>query len=362
MSDSRSTLVLGTRKGLFVMGKKGGDWKVRTVAHLGIPIPYATIDSRTGLLWACLDHGHWGQKLERSADRGATWEALAAPKYPEGEKIKDDLEAATRYLWILQPALGDQPDRIYIGTEPGGLFQSDDGGASFKLVRSLWDHPSRKESWFGGGRDQAGIHSICIDPNDTSRVLVGVSVAGVFESTDSLETWAPRNKGLRADFLPDPDAEVGHDPHLMVASPSDFNVLWQQNHCGIFRSTDGAKTWTDISEKGGPANFGFAIAVHKQSAETAWVVPAISDETRVAIDGKLVVCRTENGGKTWTGHRKGLPQADAYDVTFRHALDLTGETLAFGTTTGNLFLSDDGGDSWRSLGSHFPPIYSVRFV
>ncbi len=352
-------LYVGTRKGLFIFERNGAGYRLKRSSHLGIPVQNTLFDERTGRLWALLDHGHWGQKLSRSTDDGKTWEEIESPKYPDGEMVNDDTAATMRLIWVAATGSNDQPGRIYLGTEPGGLFRSDNDGESFELVRSLWEHPTRK-GWFGGGRDQAAIHSILVDPRNHDRVLVGVSCAGVFETTDAGKTWAARNKGLRADFLPDPASEVGQDPHVVVAAKSDFDTLWQQNHCGIFVSQDGGMNWADVTTDG-TANFGFAIAVHEERPQTAWVVPAVSDECRIAVDGKMVVCRTDDYGKTWTEHRKGLPQKDCYDVTFRHALDINGDELAFGTTTGNLFVSADGGESWEGQGNYLPPVYSVHF-
>lgn len=253
------------------------------------------------------------------------------------------------------------PDELYLGTIPGGLFKSTDNGDSFHLVESLWQHPSRKDNWFGGGYDHPGIHSILVKPGDPRHLYVGISVAGVFESRDGGNNWSARNKGLRADFLPNPEAEVGHDPHLLVACPQQPAVMWQQNHCGIFRSTDGAVTWQDISESDGPANFGFTIAADGENPDRAWVVPAVSDETRVAIDEALCVCRTDDGGRSWQAFREGLPQEQCFDIVYRHALAVEGNTLAFGTTTGNIFLSENAGESWSLLTHTAPMVYAVCF-
>lgn len=359
MSDR---LILGTRKGLLILERNGGGWNIACEAHRAIPVSYAATDPRTGVLWAGLDHGHWGPKLHRSRNMGVTWEEVAAPAYPDGEEISEGKPAKLSYIWLIAPGAVDQPNRLYIGTEPGGLFQSDDGGDTFHLVTGLWNHPSRKSWWFGGGRDYAGVCSLVLDPRDSNHLWAGISVGGVFESRDGGQSWEGRNKGLVADFLPDPNSEFGHDPHFVVASPANPDVLWQQNHCGIFRSTDGGQNWENISQPGGPAYFGFAIAVDAHSPDTAWVVPAVDAEFRLAIDRALCVCRTEDGGKTWQTLRQGLPQGDCYDIVFRHALDISGDRLAFGTTTGNLYLSDDRGDTWRCLGHNFPPINSVRFM
>lgn len=358
----KKTLLLGTRKGLLILERGTGGWTLKHEAHSGVPVSYAMRDRRTGTLWAGLEHGHWGSKLQRSRDGGATWEGVDAPAYPEGTEVKPGKPAALEYIWCIAEGGETKRDRLYIGTNPGGLFRSDDGGEHFELVRSLWDHPSRPDRWFGGGRDTPGIHSVLVDPRDEDRVLVAISCAGVFESTDDCASWAPRNSGLNADFLPNPASEVGHDPHFVALCPSNPDVIWQQNHIGIFRSTDGAKRWTEISQPNGPAKFGFAIAVHAHRPETAWVVPAISDMQRMAIGGGLMVCRSDDGGKSWTEQRNGLPQQMSYDVVYRHALDLQGESLAFGSTTGNVFFSADGGESWECIGNHLPPVYSVRFA
>lgn len=361
MSDP-NTLLLGTNKGLLTFCKDADGWHLANEAHRAIPVSYAAADPRTGTQWACLDHGHWGRKLHRSKDGGTTWEEVPSPRYPEGALLKEDTPATVSYLWCITPGGLDQPNRLYVGTEPGGLFQSDDGGDSFQLVESLWNHPSRPDNWFGGGRDLPGLCSIAVDPRDSQHVMIGVSVGGVYETRDGGKTWEGRNKGLLAKYLPNPLVEYGHDPHFMVMSPSNPDVLWQQNHCGVFRSTDAGQNWTEISQPKGPVYFGFAIAVDAQDENVAWVVPAVSDEYRVAVDQALCVCRTDDGGKTWTAFRQGLPQRGCYDLVYRHALDINGDNLVFGTTTGNLFISNDRGESWATLSNTLPPIYSVRFA
>ncbi|MEO1166788.1 MAG: hypothetical protein AAFV98_23620, partial [Chloroflexota bacterium] len=172
--------------------------------------------------------------------------------------------------------------------------------------------------------------------------------------------WIHRNKGLYASYMPDPYSEFGHDPHYMLASPSNPDVLWQQNHCGVFRSVDSGLQWDDISQDK-KIHFGFALALDASDDKTAWVVPAHSDEKRIPIERALFVARTEDGGASWTELRDGLPQANAYDITFRHALHNDGDQLAFGTTAGNLYLSDDRGDHWRCLAENLAVVYSVKF-
>ena len=285
-----------------------------------------------------------------------------APAYPQGMEIKEGEPAATRYLWAMQHGGLSNPNRLWIGTEPGGLFVSEDGGMQFDLVESLWNYPGRSEQWFGGGRDHAGIHSIVLDPRDEDHIYIGISVAGVFETRDGGKNWEVKNKGLRADFLPDPHSEVGQDPHILVAAPTDPDVLWQQNHCGIFRSKDGAQQWEDVSQKEGPANFGFALAVAEDNADQAWVAPAVSDTFRVAIGQSLCISRTDDGGKTWTAYRNGLPQEGCFDIVYRHALANSGDGVVFGTTTGNLFYSPDRGENWQAISHYLPMVHSVQFI
>ena len=353
-------LILGTRKGLLRYERKNGDWHYAQEALPAQPVSYAFVDERNQALWAALDHGHWGIKLQRSHDLGESWEEMPTPSYPPGSKRADGGGATCTYLWYLAPGGEDERQRLYFGTEPGGLFSSDDGGESWQLNETLWQDPSRT-AWFGGGRDQPGLCSIIVDPRDSRRLTVGISVGGVYVSEDGGESWEGRNRGLHACYSPDPYSDFGHDPHFMLASPSNPDVLWQQNHCGIFRSVDGGRQWVEISNKERTAYFGFAIAVDESDENCAWVVPAIDAEYRMAVERKLRVCRTEDGGESWQELTAGLPEGPSYDLVFRHALDVAGDILAFGTTTGNLFLSEDRGNRWRCLSHHLPPIHSVRF-
>ncbi|RMG25328.1 MAG: glycosyl hydrolase, partial [Bacteroidetes bacterium] len=342
--------------------KTARGWKYERDFFRGLPVSLTCPDARTGQWWVAIAHKHWGQKLHISADEGQSWRELPAPKYPRGEEVKPGVPASLRLIWAMAPGGADQPGRFYIGTEPGGLFRSQDGGQSFELVESLWRHPSRPEHWFGGGRDHAGIHSIVVDPRDSRHVYVAVSCAGVFETTDDGQSWHPRNKGLRADYLPNPYVEVGHDPHLLLQCRAHPLHLWQQNHCGIFRSEDGGQSWIDVTDPNGLANYGFALAIDDDRPQRAWVIPAASDRMRIAVDCALCVCRTEDGGKSWQALRQGLPQQAAYDIVFRHALARKGSTLAFGTTTGNVYLSENDGDSWICLSHNLPIVNAVCLV
>jgi photosystem II stability/assembly factor-like uncharacterized protein len=355
------TLLVGTRKGLLVYEPENNGYRRTREAFVGAQTTMAMADPRTGWWWACLNHGHWGVKLHRSRNAGRDWEEVAAPAMPEGAELEPGKPASVSYLWSMEPAEGASGNRLYLGTIPGGLFTSDDDGASWQLCQNLWDHPTRS-GWFGGGFDQPGIHSILLDPADPQRVAIGISCAGVFETRDGGRSWATRNKGLSATFLPDPNVEVGHDPHRVVASAADRRVMWQQNHCGIFRTADGGETWQACSSPDGVPHFGFAIECDATDPLTAWVVPATSDEQRVAIDRALVVCRTSDGGQTWQQFRQGLPQQDCYDFAFRHGLAASGAHLALGTSSGSLYLSDDRGETWQAVAKDLSAVYSVRWA
>ena len=352
-------LLLSTRKGLLTYTRQNSTWKQTALSFRGIPVCLAKHDPETNILWAFLDHGHWGVKIQRSNDFGKTWTEVQAMTYPEGSEVSEGVTASLKYIWAAET---DANGRLWIGTVPGGLFVTEDGGESFELSMPLWNLPERKKQWWGGGMDYAGIHSIVFDPNDKDHFYIGVSVAGVYETKDGGSSWVARNKGLRADYLPDPEAEFGHDPHLLVACKGSPDNMWQQNHCGIFRSRDAATSWQEVSEESGPANFGFVIEVDDKNPETAWVVPGISDEVRVAVDSALCVCRTTDGGKTWDALRKGLPQENCFDIVYRHAFAKQGDELFFGTTTGNFFRSGDGGDSWETVSNYLPLINAVTFA
>tara|TARA_B100000674_G_scaffold5489_2_gene4410 strand:+ start:3499 stop:4800 length:1302 start_codon:yes stop_codon:yes gene_type:complete len=393
MSD---TILLGTRKGTVIVERNSSRWQARPIVHQGIPVCYAARDPRDGTLWASLDHGHWGPKLSRSRDGGTTWEDVLSLKYPEGARHiiqylptpdfdpeapagEPQYKDATVYkIWSIAFGPATQPGRLYAGTIPGGLFVSDDGGDSWELNRPLWNHESRGGDLFKGeatstthwggtpasidyGVFEPGIHSIVIDPRNADHLYVAVSSAGILETKNGGKTWVGRNKGMRVDYLPDPEAEWGHDPHFVTACRDQPDHVWQQNHFGVYYSDNGAQSWNKVSLPDAGVHFGFPIAVDAQDGRTAWVVPARADSERMALDGGLFVARTSDGGQSWQSFRSGLPQENAYDIVFRHGLDVAGDCVCFGSTTGNVYLSEDRGEHWHCLGNHFPPVYSVRF-
>jgi hypothetical protein len=348
-------LYVGTKKGLFVVqaGKLGAPH------FLGDPVSMVLPD-RNGTLYAALNLGHFGVKLRRSMNGGKRWEEVTAPEYPsQPEGSPDKTPWKLVQLWSLE----SDGRLLWAGTIPGGLFTSEDRGKTWHLVRSLWDRPERL-AWSGGGYDYAGIHSIAIDPRDARRITVGVSTGGAWQTRDGGTTWAIRAQGMYAEYLPPAQKfeQNAQDVHRLVLCAANPEVMWAQHHNGVFRSSDGAQRWQEITAIK-PAKFGFAVAAHPKDPDVAWFVPAVKDECRVPVDAKLVVARTRDGGKSFKVLRKGLPQQHAYDLVYRHGLDVdaSGDMLALGSTTGGLWLSEDQGDSWRCLSTQLPPIHCVRF-
>ncbi len=373
MSDR---ILVGTRKGLFQLDRVADSrpcrWEIRAAAFLGDNVSMVLPDARDGTLFAALDHGHFGCKMQRSCDGGQSWQECAVPTYPPQPEEEQPPNAMggkpapwnLELVWALESGGRDEPGVLWAGTIPGGLFRSADAGDTWELNRALWDEP-RRRLWFGGGYDHPGIHSICVDPSDSRHVIVGVSCGGVWETRDGGGTWECRATGMKADYMPpermyDPEIQ---DPHRVVQCPNNLNCLWAQHHNGIFRTVDGCASWQQID--GVPlSSFGFAVAVHPHDPATAWFVPGVKDEHRIPVDGRVAVTRTRDGGASFDVLTEGLPGPHAYDLVFRHALDVdeSGERLVFGSTTGSLWISENQGDLWHCISEHLPPIYCTRFV
>jgi hypothetical protein len=351
-------LLLGTSKGLLVYEKRQRGWHCDKICFLGMPVSMIYANSYSDTWFAGLPHRHWGQKLHRSDDFGKTWHPIAAPKYPADALLRNGKPASLKSIWCMEQIAHDQ---YFLGTEPGGLFVGTQSG-DFQLVKSLWNHPTREQLWFGAGKDEPFIHSIVVDPRDAQHIYTAVSCGGVFETQNGGATWTARNVGLKATYLPNPTVEAGHDPHLLLLCKSNPNVLWQQNHCGVYRSVNGGQLWEDVSDVENGVYYGFALAIDHENPLRAWVIPAVSDEIRVAHDLSLSVRRTDDGGKTWIPLRKGLPQKHCFDIVFRHSLDRCDKTLVFGTTTGHVFASENDGDDWKVIAKHLPKVDSVRLL
>ena len=359
MSDR---LHVGTRKGLFEVTRQRGRWEIAAVDFLGDPVSALLADGER--LYAALDLGHFGAKLWLR-EASAPWRELATPVFPAkpADAGDDPHPWSLGKIWVLEP--GGVAGRLWAGTMPGGLFRSDDGGASWSLNEALWRMPERKQ-WLGvAGGEQPGISSVLVDPRNPGDVRIGVSTAGVWASTDAGASWRIINRGMYNEYMPPERREdpITQDIHRLARCAAHPDVLWCQHHNGVFRSEDAGATWSELTAIR-PSKFGFAVAAHPRDPGTAWFVPATKDERRVPVDGRVVVARTRDGGRSFEVLRRGLPQQHAYDLVWRHALavDAGGERLAFGSTSGGLWLSEDAGDSWTPVDARLPPVSVVRFA
>jgi hypothetical protein len=353
---------VATRKGLFTLNES---WSIERLSFPGLAVTMVFDDPSTGFLFAALLDGHHGARLHRSSDGGHNWHECGAPTFPPQLPREREAEQSfacpvpwsTAQIWTLDSG---EPGVLWAGTIPGGLFRSDDAGDTWLLVRSLWDCPQRAE-WFGAGQPHPGIHSICIDPRDYRAVQVAVSCGGIWRTMDHGQSWSCDNHGMSADYVPPQRATdpVMQDVRRLVQCKAAPDCFWAQHRGGVHRSCDGGRTWQALS-----SSYGFTAAVHPHDPETAWFVPAGTWDCRIPVGARLVVIRTRDGGRTFEDCGAGLPAEHVYDIVYRHglAVDRSGQRLLLGSTTGGLWLSSDGGDSWRCLYGHLPPINAVRFA
>ncbi|MEV6122133.1 exo-alpha-sialidase [Streptomyces sp. NPDC052077] len=355
---TETLLAVGTRKGLFIGRRRGGTWEFDGSPHFNAQAVYSVaLDLRgdTPRLLAGGDSTHWGPSVFHSDDLGRTWREPRRPAV----RFPPDTGASLERVWQLHPAEAE-PGVVYAGTEPAALYRSEDRGESFELVRPLWEHPTRSQ-WVPGGGGE-GLHTVLTDPRDPASVTVAVSAAGVFRTEDGGASWRPSNSGVSAEFLPDPAPEFGQCVHMVARDAADPDRLYLQNHWGVYRSDDGGDHWTDIGE-GLPSTFGFAVAAHPHRGGTAYVFPINADVDRVPAGHRCRVYRTEDAGRSWEPLTAGLPREDHYGTVLRDALrtdDAERAGVYFGNRNGELFASDDDGDSWRLLASHLPDVLCVR--
>jgi photosystem II stability/assembly factor-like uncharacterized protein len=348
----RVRLLIGTRKGSFILDGDGArdEWRLSGPLCEGWPI-HDVSQAADGAIYAGGGSPWYGPAVWRSHDGGTTW----AP-FSDGLTYGDDgPKIAT--VWNVTPVDGV----VYAGVEPAGLFRSDDGGQTWQHVAGLREHPSRPEWQPGNGG--LCLHSIVAHPADRQRLWVGISAVGTFETTDGGETWETRNSGVRADFYPGPPPEFGQCVHKLGLHPSQPEVLYQQNHCGVYRSDDGGRQWSEITP-GLPSQFGFPLVVHPHDPATIYVIPLNGDDAgRHMIDGGAAVWRSRDRGIRWQRLADGLPQQGAYLGVLREAMatdTLDPAGIYFGTSTGQLFASADEGETWRLAADFLPAIWSVE--
>ncbi|WP_049577524.1 WD40/YVTN/BNR-like repeat-containing protein [Streptomyces sp. SBT349] len=363
---SEVLLAVGTRKGLFLarreVGRRAaGEWEFEG-PHFAAQAVYAVaVDRRRPggpRLLVGADSSHWGPSVFHSDDLGVTWRepGRAAVRFPEGTGT------SLERVWQLTPAGEDEPDVVYAGTEPGALFRSADGGESFELVRTLWDHPTR-ERWEPGGGG-LGLHTVLTGASGPEEVMVAVSTGGVYRTRDAGKSWFPSNQGVEVVFQPERFPEFGQCVHKVARDPVRRDRLFLQNHWGVYRSDDGGGSWTSIGA-GLPSDFGFPVATHPRRSGVAYVFPLNADADRVPAGRRCRVYRTPDAGESWEELRTGLPDAPHYGTVLRDALctdDADPAGVYFGNRNGEVFASADDGDSWRLLASHLPDVLCVRAV
>jgi hypothetical protein len=340
-------------------------------------------------IYASQTSGWFGQIIQRSDDGGKTWFQPGTPAgapttspdgMPMGESNKFVYDTSDetgkpltthqfydgtphpwefKRVWHLEPSL-DNPDTVYAGIEDAALFRSTNGGQTWQELPGLRGHGTGSQ-WQPGAGGMC-LHTIILDNNNRDRIFVAISAAGAFRSDDGGATWKPINKGLHSQYIPDPNAEVGHCVHHIAKHPSNSNVLFMQKHWDVMRSDNAGDSWTEISGNL-PTDFGFVIVVLAHEPETIYVVPIKSDSEHYPMDGKLRVYRSRTGGNEWEALTNGLPQENCYVNVLRDAMavdSLDSCGVYFGTTGGQVYGSADSGDAWRPIVHDLPPVLSVE--
>ncbi len=348
-------LLLGTRKGLFALdGEPGGEFDVGARAFAGETVEFAMRDERSGRVIASVTSAFYGPKLWYTDDPAGEWQQASGVELPEGG------DSALERIWTI--ACGEADGVVYAGGDPGVLFESRDGGATWELNRGLWEHESRPRWQPGGGG--LCLHSISTWPGEPDRLAIAISAAGVWLTDDGGASWRQGNEGLVANYLPEdaPDDQIALCVHRLHRAPTRPERMFMQFHGGVYRSDDAGASWTSIAD-GLPSDFGFPLAIDPADPDSAYLIPLTADTDRVTPDSRVRVYETRDAGASWTARGDGLPQEHAYLTILREAFDWTGQGgslgLYFGATSGDVFGSADAGESWATVATRLPPVLSV---
>jgi hypothetical protein len=349
-------LLVGTKKGLFVLRGEGADaFDLATRAFEGSVVEFATRDPRTGRYFASVTSGFFGPRLMWTDDVTGDWETAKGPAFPEGTDTTLDR------IWVVTP--GEADGVLYAGVAPAALFVSTDGGESWALNETLWQH--RIEGDWQPGFGGLALHSICPWPGEPDKLAIGVSAAGVWITEDGGASWRTGYTGLVPRYMPEESWEGTNTlcVHNMHRAPLRPERLFMQFHGSVYRSDDAGSSWNDIAE-GLPSGFGFPLAIDPADPDSAFVVPLVSDGDRVTPDARVRVYETRDAGSSWTPRGDGLPSDDAWLTVLRQAFGRDGEGerlgLWFGATSGEVFGSADAGRTWRTVAPRLAPVTSVR--
>jgi hypothetical protein len=361
-------VLVGTRKGAFILNSDGKreKWDVSGPFFAGWQIYHVKgSPADPNRLYASQTSDWFGQTMQRSSDGGKTWETVGNKFMYDGVPGTHQWYDGTPHpwefkrVWHLEPALND-PDTVYAGIEDAALFTSTDGGQNWSEISGLRKHGSGPK-WQPGAGGMC-LHTIVLDPTNAQRMYIAISAAGAFRTDDGGATWIPINKGLKSQYIPDPNAEVGHCVHRIAMHKSRPNTLFMQKHWDVMRTDNAGDQWTEVSGNL-PTDFGFVIDVHAHEPETIYVVPIKSDSEHFPLDGKLQVFRSRTGGNEWESLTKGLPQKDCYVNVLRDAMavdSLDSCGVYFGTTGGQVYASNDAGDSWNAIVRDLPAVVAVE--